>query len=121
MGDPPPDDPPARCWTLEAALQILPDVRRHTQRARSLYAPLREKRDGSPAGTQKRADAEQGMRQCLSQWVREMEALGVSVRGLWRVEFPSEGGAFPWHWPEQSLRSWRPSGGEDDDAVVSIH
>ena len=103
-------------WTFEAASRILPDVRRHTQRARASYGPLRERRDGHPKGTLERAEAEQGMRRCLSQWVRQMEALGVRVRGLWRVEFETESGAFPWRWPEQSLRTLI-----EDDEETSIH
>ena len=108
---------PSDRWTLESANQVLPDVRRYTQRARSVYCPLRERRDAHAPGSAERAGAEQAMRRCLGRWVREMEALGVVVRGLWRVEFTSESGAFPWQWPERTLRSVR----EADDERISIH
>jgi hypothetical protein len=108
---------PRRCWTLESATEILPDVRRYTQRARSVYGPLHEQREARPPGSAERVEAEQAMRRCLSRWVREMEALGVVVRGLWRVEFTSESGAFPWQWPEQTLRSVR----ESEHDPVTVH
>lgn len=104
-------------WTLESANRILPDVRRYTQRARSIYGPLHERRDARAPGSVERAEAEQAMRRCLGRWVREMEALGVAVRGLWRVEFTSESGAFPWQWPEQTLRSVR----ESEHDAVTVH
>ncbi len=101
-----------RQWTFETASRILPDVRRLTERARASYNPLRERREGFAKGSVERVEAEQGMRRCLSQWVREMEALGVRVRGLWRVEFSSEGGAFPWHWPQEAIRTLHDEGEE---------
>ncbi len=113
------DPPPGGSWTLEAANQILPDVIRHTERVRPVYDRLLEKRDGSAAKSVERSEAEQGMRRCLGQWVREMEALGVRVLGLWRVEFVSENGAFPWQWPEKTLRSFR-EGSDEDESGESI-
>ena len=104
-------------WTLESANRVLPDVRHYTQRARSIYGPLHERRDACAAGSVERAEAEQAMRRCLGRWVREMEALGVVIRGLWRVEFTSESGAFPWQWPEQTLRSVR----ESEHDAVTVH
>ncbi len=104
-------------WTLESANQILPEVWRYTQRARSIYRPLHEQRDARAPGSVERAEAERAMRRCLGRWVREMEALGVVVRGLWRVEFTSESGAFPWQWPEQTLRSVR----ESEHDAVTVH
>ena len=110
-------EPVARSWTLESANQILPDVRERTARARAIFGPLRQRRDGHAPGTEERVEAEQGMRRCLGRWVREMEALGIVVRGLWRVEFISESGAFPWQWPETTLRSVR----ESEEGSTSIH
>ena len=108
---------PRHCWTLESATEILPDVRRDTQRARSVYGPLHEQREARPPGSAERVEAEQAMRRCLGRWVREMEALGVVVRGLWRVEFTSARGAFPWQWPERTLQSVRDS----DEESTTIH
>ena len=111
------EEPVAGNWTLEAANQILPDVRERTERARSILGPLRQRRDGHAPGTDERVEAEHAMRRCIGRWVREMEALGVVVRGLWRVEFTSESGAFPWAWPDTGLRSVR----ESDEKNASIH
>ena len=34
---------------------------------------------------------------------REMEALGLEVKGLWLVDFDSGGGFYCWRWPEPAL------------------
>ena len=32
-----------------------------------------------------------------------MEALGVEVKGLWRVDFDNGSGYYCWQWPEEQL------------------
>jgi len=39
----------------------------------------------------------------ISVWVRNMEALGVEVKGLWRVDFDNGSGYYCWQWPEERL------------------
>ncbi len=39
----------------------------------------------------------------MSRWAREMEALGLEVKGLWLVDFDTGGGYYCWKWPEQGL------------------
>jgi hypothetical protein len=36
-------------------------------------------------------------------WAREMEALGLEVKGLWLVDFDSGSGYYCWQWPEERL------------------
>jgi hypothetical protein len=39
----------------------------------------------------------------VSRWIREMEALGVVVKGMWLVDFDTGSGNYCWRWPEERL------------------
>ena len=39
----------------------------------------------------------------LEKWAREMEALGVEVKGPWLVDFDCGAGCYCWKWPEEKL------------------
>lgn len=39
----------------------------------------------------------------VEQWARDMEALGVEVKGAWLVDFDSGAGYYCWRWPEEEL------------------
>lgn len=83
---------------------MLGEVRTRTARAVAVVeaAERRRERAGDTAGS-----SEDALRVPLARWMREMEALGVRVRGPWQVEFETEGGAFCWTWPESSLTRFR--------------
>ena len=55
------------------------------------------------------ADAEGGAAEAegiLTAWAREMEELGIEVKGPWLVDFDSGDGCWCWRWPEESLGYW---------------
>lgn len=54
-------------------------------------------------GSRERAEALAEQRSAVSQWMRDMEALGLAVEGLWRVDFEMSEGAYCWGWPEERL------------------
>ena len=93
----------ARRWTLEAARQMLPDVRERTERAvresEALFEQRRELEEESEAWN----ELELQIQGVVSRWVREMEALGLDVKGLWLVDFDSGAGYYCWKWPEERL------------------
>jgi hypothetical protein len=92
-----------RRWTLEAAREMLPDVRARTARAVEEAESLAAERalhDG--ASEAERALAER-IETVVLRWAREMEALGLEVKGLWLVDFDSGAGYFCWQWPEERL------------------
>ncbi|NNL65117.1 MAG: DUF2203 family protein [Myxococcales bacterium] len=103
-----------RRWTLETAREMLGEVRDRTARAvaaveeldRRLEA-LAERPDADDA--EERGVLARRLREELSRWMREMEALGVVVRGPWQVEFEAEAGAFCWRWPEPRIERFRGS------------
>lgn len=45
----------------------------------------------------------EAVQEALSAWVREMEALGVEVKGPWLVDFDCGSGYYCWRWPEAEL------------------
>lgn len=94
---------PDRRWTLEAARALFPDVRSRTERAVvevEKWMSERESLDPKGAPAQ---DLDQRIRARVAQWAREMEALGVDVKGPWLVDFDTGAGYYCWRWPESDL------------------
>lgn len=94
---------PKRRWTLEGAHALLKDVRDRTETAAGRVDELLEKRDARAPGSDEHIELDQKIRVEVSRWVREMEALGVDVKGLWLVDFDNGSGYYCWKWPEKSL------------------
>ena len=92
-----------RRWTLEAARELLPDVRERTSRAVGEAEALAEERALHVAEAPERALLEQRIEAVVARWAREMEALGLEVKGLWLVDFDSGSGYYCWQWPEERL------------------
>ncbi len=92
---------PGREWTLDGAREMLPEVRERTGRA--VAAVERASADAESADADRRAVAREEIDTVASRWVREMEALGVEVKGPWLVDFDNGNGYFCWKWPEESL------------------
>jgi len=90
-------------WSLEAAQEILPDVRARTEKAVQAVADLVAEGDRHPEGSPEREQAEQAVREVLSRWARAMEALGLEVKGPWLVDFDNGSGYYCWRWPEERL------------------
>ena len=93
----------ARRWTLAAAEALFPDLRERTARAVAASETLVARRDGLPAGSAERAEVEAQIDAEVSRWVREMEALGLEIKGLWLVDFDTGDGCLCWKWPEERL------------------
>jgi len=91
-----------RDWGFETASAMLREVRTRTEQSVKAIEPLEALRlrlDGTPEV--KKVEAE--LRTLVSRWIREMEALGVSVKGLWLVDFDNGSGYYCWRWPEERL------------------
>jgi hypothetical protein len=89
-----------RRWTLEAARALLPDVRARTERAVAEAEALAERQ---AAQAEARGALAEQVEAVVMRWAREMEALGLEVKGLWLVDFDSGAGYYCWQWPEERL------------------
>ena len=93
--------PGAPRWTLETARALLPEVRKRT--AAAVPAVQRMLSERTDAADPERAEIDARLRRAIGRWTREMEALGVEVKGLWLVDFDNGSGYFCWKWPEETL------------------
>jgi regulator of sirC expression with transglutaminase-like and TPR domain len=82
-----------RVFTLEQARSLLPRIRERTSEAVSRFSLL-----GSGG-----EEIEEERQKVLREWAREMEALGVEIKGPWLVDFDSGAGYYCWKHPERSL------------------
>lgn len=103
-----------RRWSLETAKEMLAEVRERTARAVAAVESLEREVEGRQGS--RRVVAAEVARDRISLWMREMEALGVEVRGPWRVEFGTEEGAFCWAWPDERL-SFRAADAEETTPI----
>ena len=93
----------ANAWTFETAREMLREVRAHTARAVGEVEALLEEAEGFAKESPEREAAERRVSSHMSLWARQMEALGVVVKGPWLVDFDSGSGYFCWCWPEDEL------------------
>ena len=92
---------PRREWTLAGAREMIPEVRRRTEPAVAEVESLSADADSEDPDT--RETARERIDEIASLWVREMEALGVEVKGPWLVDFDNGSGYYCWKWPEERL------------------
>jgi hypothetical protein len=97
---------------------MLGDVRVRTEKAVTELEPVLERREAADAGPEQAALDEE-VREIVGSWVRAMEALGLEVNGLWRVDFDTGTGYLSWRWPEEALEHFR-EGDEDSGARTRI-
>jgi hypothetical protein len=92
-----------RQWSLEAAREILGDVRVRTEQAtREVEALLSEVTDKAPESPERQA-ADLEVQRIIASWASAMEALGLEVKGPWLVDFDCGSGLYCWRWPEEKL------------------
>jgi hypothetical protein len=96
-------DKAGQCWTLEAAQTLLGDVRSRTERAVKAVDALLAEREASPAASPQRQQFDAKVQRVVERWAREMEALGLEVKGLWLVDFDNGSGYYCWQWPEEEV------------------
>jgi hypothetical protein len=96
-------DPTRRAWSLDAACEILVDVRARTESAHAEVEEKMAKREASLAGSPERDAIDAEIRDRVAGWARAMEALGAVVQGPWLVDFDCGKGFYCWRWPEEKL------------------
>lgn len=93
----------ARSWTLEAARELLAEVRSRTERAVSECETLMQQREACAPDSQEGEALDARIQGVVGRWAREMEALGLEAKGVWLVDFDNGSGYYCWKWPERTL------------------
>ncbi len=94
-------EPRKKTFTFEEARALLPEVRERTRRAVEALANLAVPGDDGLEAAEE--NAEKAVARTLASWAREIEELGIEVKGPWLVDFDSGAGYYCWKWPEESL------------------
>ncbi len=82
---------------------MFPEVRARTARAVREVDELCAEREGLDESSGRWEEIAQRVQGAVGRWAREMEALGVDVKGPWLVDFDSGSGYYCWKWPEERL------------------
>lgn len=102
MGYDAPVDQARRVFTFEEARRLLPQVKERTRLALQSLGAV-DTGDDTADGEALRQRMEKAAAGILEVWARDIEALGIEVKGPWLVDFDSGGGYYCWKWPEESL------------------
>ena len=92
-----------RRFSYEEALTIFPVVRDLTADAVLQVAAVGRELEGLATGSSQREDLESSQQAIVEQWTREIEALGLEVKGLWLVDWDCGDGYYCWRHPEPGL------------------
>ncbi len=92
--------PGRRIFSYDEALAIFPAVRDLTASAIHQIETLLV---GSRATEVRRQEIEQARDLVVTQWVREITAIGCEVKGLWQVDWDNGDGYYCWRYPEETI------------------
>ena len=106
-----------KLFNLSEAKELLPLVQLLTGRQFSKLSPVQERMNKMLANDPRRKAVEQEFEFQVSQWRSKVMQLGVSVSGLWTVEFDVGEGSLCWRYPELSLNYFRKHGSAFSERV----
>lgn len=92
-----------RVFSYDEALSVFPVVRDRTAAAVQQVAAVGRELEGEEASSAHREELEASQQGIVEQWTREIEALGLAVKGLWLVDWDCGDGYYCWRYPEPSL------------------
>ena len=101
----------SRQFTLGDAQQVLPTVRELTAEAVERTERLSKTLDALPVSDPRRTEMLVEFDEIVAVWAREMDALGIVVKGLWLVDFDNGDGYYCWKHPETVISHYH---GYDD-------
>ena len=92
-----------RRFSYEEALSIFPVVRDLTEDAVRQVEAITREIETTDADSAQREELETSLQTIVEQWTREIEGLGLQVKGLWLVDWDCGDGYYCWRHPEASL------------------
>ena len=96
----------SKTFTLESAQRLLPKVRRRTaeavERAQRMSRQLEDLPESDPCRDQVLKELDH----VVSDWARDVSAMGGEVKGLWLVDFDNGEGYYCWRYPEESVQHY---------------
>ncbi len=96
----------ARCFTLQEAKQLLPQVRQITEETVAEIERFRRARE-TAASPEELIRIAQAMDKAVARWTNRIWGLGCVPRGLWLVDFDSGSGYFCWQHGEEDIVFFR--------------
>lgn len=91
-----------RVFTLEEAQELLPIVRRLTQKCVERVRKLTTQISYTP-DKQRRGLLEKQVHLELQEWHRRVGQVGGEAKGMWLVDFDNGDGYFCWRYPEPNV------------------
>ncbi|MEO7793223.1 MAG: DUF2203 family protein, partial [Thermoanaerobaculia bacterium] len=92
-----------RRFSYEEALSIFPVVRDLTAEAVLQVAGVTRELEHTEDGSTQREALETSHQTIVEEWAREIESLGLEVKGPWLVDWDCGDGYYCWRYPEPSL------------------
>jgi len=92
-----------RVFTLEEAKQIFPLVRSITEAAWQELEPVRKRLESMVPSNPRAREIEAQYEEIVKRWMNKMARLGLTVKGLWLVDFDTGDGYLCWKFPELRL------------------
>jgi hypothetical protein len=95
-------------FSLSEAKALLPLVERITNDHYRQLVPVQEKLNMMLSNDPRRLPYERAFEEVVSAWKKKMDRLGLTVKGLWVVEFEVGDGHLNWRFPELKIGYFRP-------------
>lgn len=95
-------------FNLIEANELLPVVQKITQQQYDKNVHIEEQLQRLLMADPRRQHYQRKFRQNITQWKTKIEGLGLSVHGLWQVQFYLGEGSLCWQYPELSISHFLP-------------
>jgi hypothetical protein len=96
-----------RVFTLDEARELLPAVRRVTERAVRAVDELVERSERTRTCSEQQDDE---LAAVIGVWAEQIGRLGCEPKGVWLVDFDNGGGYYCWHYPEADIEHFHSYG-----------
>ncbi len=109
-----------RTFTKEDAEQILPIIKRITDRSACTLDDLKEELHWTPKDEPGFNRLKQELDLVVTRWATKVSRLGCEPKGIWLVDFDSGDGCFSWRYGDEDLSFFHPHELGIDDLLQSM-